>query len=46
VRAGVLGLPEHPRVVTDHPLASRTKTEVEAMAARAIDEIVRALVKG
>jgi len=40
-----LGLPDHPRVITDHPLASRTKIEVEAMAMRAVDEIVRALVK-
>jgi len=38
-------LPDHPRVVTDHPLASRTPAEVQAMAARAADAVARALVK-
>lgn len=44
-RAEVLGLPEHPRVVTDHPLASRTKQEVEEMAERSVEDVVRALLK-
>ncbi len=41
----MLGLLDHPRVVTDHPLASRTKTEVEGMAARAVEAVALALVK-
>lgn len=41
----MLGLVDHPRVVTDHPLASRTKGEVEEMAARAVEGVVHALVK-
>jgi len=40
-----LGLSDHPLVVTDHPMASRNKEEVEAMAARAVDSIVKALVR-
>ena len=29
----MLGLPEHPRVIVEHPLASRTPSEVEKVAA-------------
>ena len=41
----MLGLSDHPRVVTDHPLASRTRSEVEDMAARAVGAVALALVK-
>jgi len=41
----VLGLSDHPRAVTDHPLASRTKADVEEMAARAVAAVASALVK-
>ncbi len=44
-RAIVLGLPAHPRVVTDHPLASRTLDEVREMAARIMPDVAAALVK-
>lgn len=44
-RASVLGLPEHPRVVVEHPLASRTLPEVEQMAAAAAARVAAGLVK-
>jgi hypothetical protein len=42
-RAGVLGLPEHPTVIVEHPLASRTPSEVEKVAAAAAARIVAGL---
>jgi hypothetical protein len=42
-RASALGLPDHPTVVVEHPLASRTALEVEKMAVAAADRIVAAL---
>lgn len=38
-------MPSHPQVFVDHPLASKTEAEVDAMAERAVDEIVRALTQ-
>lgn len=32
-RASVLGLPDHPTVAIEHPLASRVPAEVDALAA-------------
>lgn len=40
-----LGLPNHPMVVTDHPLASRNVLEVQEMAQRAVDLVAKALVR-
>jgi hypothetical protein len=42
-RATVLGLPEHPRVIVEHPLASRTPSEVEKVATAAVARIVDGL---
>jgi len=42
-RARVLGLPEHPRVIIEHPLASRMPSEVEKVAAAAAERIVAGL---
>jgi hypothetical protein len=42
-RAGVLGLPEHPTVIVEHPLASRTPSEVEKIAAAAAARIAAGL---
>ena len=42
-RAAVLGLPEHPRVIVEHPLASRTPSEVEKVAAAAVSRIAAGL---
>jgi hypothetical protein len=45
-RAGVLGLAEHPRVIVEHPLASRTPSEVEKVALAAVARIAAALSRG
>ena len=43
-RAKVLGMPDQPRVVLEHPIASKTKAEMTSMAERFVDAIVGALV--
>ena len=45
-RAAALGMPEHPRVVTDHPLTSRSPEEIREMAARAVDAVAAGLARG
>jgi hypothetical protein len=40
----MLGMPQHPTVVLQHPMASKTATEVDAMAERFVDAIAGALV--
>src|SRR5439155_87130 len=42
-RAAVLGLPEHPRVIVEHPLASRTPSEIEKVAVAAVARIAAGL---
>ena len=42
-RAAVLGLSEHPRVIVEHPLASRTPSEVEKVAVAAVARIAAGL---
>src|SRR5262249_50687621 len=42
-RAAVLGLPEHPRVIVEHPLASRTPSEIEKVAVAAAARIAAGL---
>jgi hypothetical protein len=44
-RAAVLGLPEHPRVIVEHPLASRTPSEVEKVAVAAVARIAAGLTR-
>jgi hypothetical protein len=44
IRARTLGMPQHPVVVVEHPMASKTKPEVLAMAERFVDAIVSGLV--
>jgi hypothetical protein len=44
-RAGALGLPDHPRVIVTHPLASRRGDEVAKMAAAAAAPVAAALMK-
>ena len=44
-RAAALGLPDHPRVIVTHPLASRRSDEVAKMAATAAGAVVAALMK-
>jgi hypothetical protein len=43
-RAAALGMPGHPRVVTDHPLTSRSLGEIRDLVARAVDAVAAALV--
>ena len=45
MRAGVLGLPEHPTVVVDHPIASRTHSEVQRMAEGAVARVAAGLIR-
>jgi len=45
IRAKTLGMPEHPRVVVEHPMASKTEPEVQDMVERHLDEIVSALIR-
>ena len=45
VRAGVLGLPDHPTVVIGHPIASRTTSEVVKMAAAAAERVVAGMLR-
>ena len=43
-RAATLGMPEHPRVVIDHPLTSRSLEEIRSMAARAVEGVSAGLL--
>ena len=43
-RAATLGMPEHPRVVIDHPLTSRSLEEIRGMAARAVEGVSAGLL--
>ena len=44
LRAKVLGMPEHPRVIIEHPIANKSDAEVTSMAERFVAEIVSGLV--
>jgi hypothetical protein len=39
-----LGLPEHPVVVIDHPLASKSREEAQHLARHSVEAVVRGLV--
>ena len=43
-RARVLGMEEHPLIVLDHPLASKTRSQVKEMAARIMEQIANGLM--
>ena len=43
LRARALGLPEHPVVVIDHPIASKTSEQVRAQARDSVQKIVDGL---
>jgi hypothetical protein len=45
IRSRILGMPSHPQIFINHPLASKTKAEVNIMAEEAVEEIVRALTQ-
>ena len=40
----VLGMEDHPVVVAEHPIASKTQVEVQQMAERLVDQIAAGLV--
>ena len=44
IRAKTLGMPDHPTVVIEHPVASKTEAEIVQMAERFVDLIARGLV--
>jgi hypothetical protein len=43
IRSKILGMPLHPHIFVDHPLASKTEAEVIAMAEEAVAQIASAL---
>ena len=45
MRSKILGMPTHPQVFVDHPMASKTEADVKAMAEAAVDEIANALTQ-
>ena len=45
MRAGVLGLPQHPTVVVEHPIASRTLPEVRKIAEAAVGRVAAGLAR-
>jgi hypothetical protein len=45
IRARTLGMPDHPTVVVEHPMASKTEADVQVMAERFVESVVRALVR-
>ena len=44
IRAKMLGMPEHPTVIVEHPMASKTEAEVLSMAERFVDLVASGLV--
>ena len=42
MRSKILGMPAHPQIFVDHPLASKTEAEVIAMAEAAVDFFIAA----
>jgi hypothetical protein len=44
IRARTLGMPQHPTVVLEHPMASKTEAQVHDMAERFVEAIVNGLV--
>ena len=46
LRAKALGLPEHPVVVIDHPMYSKTGDEIKDQARNSVGKIVEGLTSG
>ncbi|OGA51048.1 MAG: hypothetical protein A3F74_13105 [Betaproteobacteria bacterium RIFCSPLOWO2_12_FULL_62_58] len=44
IRAKMLGMPEHPTVIVEHPMASKTEAEVLAMAEQYVALVASGLV--
>jgi hypothetical protein len=45
IRAKTLGMPGHPTVVLEHPMASKTPAEILSMAERFVDAIASGLAR-
>jgi hypothetical protein len=43
-RAQALGMPEHPVIVTEHPIASKKREHLLKLARHSVEEVVSALV--
>ncbi|HZA21893.1 MAG TPA: hypothetical protein VFA32_04700 [Dehalococcoidia bacterium] len=43
MRARTLGMTEHPVVVVEHPIASKTKNQIQEMARKSVQEIAQGL---
>ena len=44
MRARALGMTEHPVVVVDHPIASKSKEQIQLLARASAEEVARSLV--
>ena len=44
MRARALGMIEHPVVVVDHPIASKSKEQIQTLARASAEEVIRSLV--
>jgi hypothetical protein len=44
IRAQALGLPAHPVVVIDHPIASKSREQILELACKSVDEVASCLV--
>jgi hypothetical protein len=44
IRAEALGLPAHPIVVIEHPLASKTRAQAQTLAQQSVATVVRGLI--
>ena len=45
MRSRILGMPTHPQIFVDHPLASKTEVEVKSLAEAVVEEIADALTQ-
>jgi hypothetical protein len=44
IRAQALGMPAHPVVVIDHPIASKSREQILELARKSVDEVASCLM--
>jgi hypothetical protein len=44
IRAQALGMPAHPVVVIDHPIASKSRAQILELARKSVDEVASCLM--
>ena len=44
MRARALGMTDHPVVVVDHPIASKSKEQIQVLARASAEEVAQSLV--